>query len=73
MKVTRVKRDVYCEPGTLYFGPGYLMTFRNLLKGVSFVKSMESHSQSLELHKNFHPFHGTPWPQIYSTGKEWTF
>ena len=73
MKVTRVRRDVYYEPGILYFGPGYPMTFKNLLKGVSFAKSMESHSQSLESHKNFHLFHGTPWPQISFTGKEWTF
>ena len=73
MKVIRVRRDVYYEPGTLYFGPGYPMTFKNLLKSVSFAKSMESHSQSLESHKNFHPLHGTPWPQISFTGKEWTF
>ena len=73
MKVTRVRRDVYCEPGTLYFGLGYLMTFRNLLKGASFAKSMENHSQSLELHKNFHHFHGTSWLQISFIGKEWTF
>ena len=73
MKVTRVRRDAYYEPGILYFGLGYLMTFRNLLKGVSFAKSMENHSQSLESHKNFHPLHGTPWPQISFIGKEWTF
>ena len=73
MRVIRARRDVCCEPGILCFGPGYLMTFKNLLKGASFAKSMESHSQSWESHMNFHPFHGTPWPQISFTGKEWTF
>ena len=73
MKVIRVRRDVYYEPEILYFGPGYHLTFKNLLKGASFAKSMESHSQSLESLKNFHPFHGTPWPQISFTRKEWTF